>query len=287
MNHIARIVAMFLLAQFIGLFVGIQLIGDKEYTNLNVTPNQQSGDAGNSIVFLLYVVAVAVVVVLVIKYFKWAAFLFKALELVTIFITSSLVFLVFLAYLHIPNAFEISIVFSILLVALKFFYPKVKNATAIISSSAVGALFGFSFDIVPTLLFIILISLYDFISVFITRHMVYMAKEMSKMDLSFSISSKEKRYVREKGKRKEEEFSVELGSGDIAIPLMLAVSAYRSFTIVDSLAVILGTTVGLAIVLYYVTTRRVFLPALPPLCFSGLLFLALSQLLGLSRLLLH
>ncbi len=280
MNHIARIVAMFLLAQFIGLFVGIQMVGNKEvYGPYNVTPNQQPEDAGNSIIFLLYVIAVAVVVVLVIRYLRWAAFLFRALELFTIFITSALVFVVFLSYFSMPHAFEISIVLSALLVVLKFLYPKIKNVTAIISSSAVGALFGFSFTIVPTLLFIILISLYDFISVFVTRHMVYMAKEMSKMDLSFSVSSREKRYVKERGKRKEEEFALELGSGDIAIPLMLAVSAYNSFTLVDSLAVVLGSTIGLIVVLYYVTTRRVFLPALPPLCFSGVLFLAISRLL--------
>lgn len=288
MNHIARIVAMFLIAQFIGLFVGIQLIGNPEqYGNPNITPNQQPGDVGNSVIFLLYVIIVAVVVVLVIRYLRWATFLFKALELLTIFITSALVFLVFLSFFNIPYPLEISTALGLLLVVLKFLYPSMKNATAIISSSAVGALFGFSFSIVPTLMFITLISLYDFISVFITRHMVYMAKEMSKMDLSFSVASREKKYVREKGKRKEEEFSVELGSGDIAIPLMLAVSAYSSFTLVDSLAVILGSTIGLVIVLYYVTRNRVFLPALPPLCFFGVLFLSVSRLVLQSRLMLH
>lgn len=280
MNHVARIVAMFLIAQFIGLFVGVQMIGNKQvYGSYNVTPNQQPEDVSNSLVFLLYVVVVAVVVVIVIKYLSWAIFLFRALELLTIFITSALVFVVFLLYFGIPHAVEISIAFSLLLVVLKLFYPKIRNVTAIISSSAVGALFGFSFNIVPTLIFVILISLYDFISVFITRHMVYMAKEMSKMDLSFSIASREKRYVKERGKRKEEEFSIELGSGDIAIPLMLAVSVYNSFTLVDSLAVVLGTSVGLIAVLYYVTRKRVFLPALPPLCFCGVLFLAVSRLL--------
>lgn len=280
MNHIARIVAMFLLAQFIGLFVGMQMVGNKEqYSLYNVTPNQQPEDIGNSVIFILYVIFVAVVVVLVIRYLRWAIPLFRMLELLTIFVTSFMVFGVFLAYFNAPHAIELTIALSVFLVVLKFLYPKIKNATAIISSAGVGALFGFSFGIVPTLVFIILISLYDFISVFITRHMVYMAKEMSKMDLSFSIASREKRYVREKGKRKEEEFSIELGSGDIAIPLMLAVSAYNSFTLADSLAVVLGTTLGLIVVLHYVTTRRVFLPALPPLCFSGVLFLAISRLL--------
>ncbi len=280
MNHIARIVVMFLLAQFIGLFVGIQMVGNKEvYSPYNVTPNQQPEDAVNSVIFIVEVIIVAVVVVLIIRYFRWAVPLLRMLELLTIFVTSTLVFQVSLAYFGISHSFEASIALAAMLVILKFLYPRIKNTTAIISSAGVGALFGFSFGIIPTLLLIILISLYDFISVFITKHMVYMAKEMSKMDLSFSIASREKRYVREKGKRKEEEFSVELGSGDIAIPLMLAVSAYNSFTIVDSLAVVLGTTIGLIVVLYYVTTRRVFLPALPPLCFSGVLFLAISRLL--------
>jgi len=279
MNHIARIVAMFLMAQFIGLFVGIQLIGNVEYQDLNVTPNQQPSDVGNSFIFLVYVVVVAVAVVLIIRYMKWAATLFRVLELVMIFITSSLVFFVILAYLNVQYAYEITLAISILLVVLKFAYPRVKNVTAIISSAAVGALFGFSFDIIPTILFVFLISLYDVISVFVTKHMVYMAKEMRRMDLSFTISSREKRYVREKGKRKEEEFSVELGSGDMAIPLMLAVSVYRSFGLIDSLAVVLGSALGLVVVLYYVTRKRVFLPALPPLCFSGLLFFGLASML--------
>ena len=279
MNHIARIVAMFLIAQLIGLFVGIQLIGNPEqYGNPNVTPNQQSGDVGNSVIFILYVVTVAVIVILIIKYLKWATFLFKALELFTVFVTSTIVFVVFFAYLRVPYAYELSFVLSILLVALKFLYPRIKNATAIISSAAVGALFGFSFDIVPTLIFVAMLSLYDFVAVFITKHMVYMAKEMSKMDLSFSVSSRERRYVKEK--KKEEEFSVELGSGDMAIPLMLAVSAYKmNYSMMDSFAVVLGSSIGLVLVLYYVTRKRVFLPALPPLCFFGVLFLGLARLL--------
>ena len=279
MNHIARIVAMFLIAQFIGLFVGIQLSGSPSYSDLNVTPNQQSGDVWNSFLFILYVIVVAVIVVLVIRYFKWSHSLFKLFEMVMIFSTSSLVFYIFLAYLGAPYAVEITVVLSLLLVLLKVRRPEFRNVAAIISSAAAGALFGFSFDMIPALIFVAFASVYDYVSVFVTKHMIYMAKEMSKMDLSFAIASREKRYVKEH--RKEEEFSVELGSGDIALPLMLAVSAYRGFGLVDAFAVVLGATVGLVIVLYYVTRNRIFLPALPPLCFFGVLCF------GFSRVLLH
>ncbi|MCX6776459.1 MAG: presenilin family intramembrane aspartyl protease [Candidatus Micrarchaeota archaeon] len=280
MNHIARIVAMFLIAQLIGLFVGIQLVGNPVYGDLNVTPNQQPGDTGNSFLFILYVILVAVIVVLVIKYFKWSHSLFRLFEVVMIFGTSSIVFFIFLTYFGVPYSMEITVVLSLLLVLLKVKRPEFRNVAAIISSAAAGALFGFSFDMIPALIFIVFASLYDFVSVFVTKHMIYMAKEMSKMELSFTISSREKRYVKEH--KKEEEFSVELGSGDIALPLMLAVSAYRfDFSVIDAFAVVFGATVGLVIVLYYVTKNKVFLPALPPLCFFGVLSF------GLSRLLLH
>jgi len=280
MNHIARIVAMFLIAQFIGLFVGIQLVGNPVYNDLNVTPNQQPGDMGNSFLFILYVILVAVIVVLVIRYVKWSHSLFRLFEVVMIFGTSSLVFFIFLTYFGVPYYMEITVALSLLLVLLKVKRPEFRNVAAIISSAAAGALFGFSFDMIPALIFITFASLYDFVSVFVTKHMIYMAKEMSKMDLSFTISSREKRYV--KAHKKEEEFSVELGSGDIALPLMLAVSAYRfDFSFIDAFAVVFGATVGLVIVLYYVTKNKVFLPALPPLCFFGVLSF------GLSRLLLH
>ena len=280
MNHIARIVAMFLIAQFIGLFVGVQLSGNQTYGDLNVTPNQQPGDIWNSVLFILYVIVVAVIVVLVIRYFKWSHSLFKLFEIVMIFTTSSLVFFVFLEYFGVPHSTEITVVLSLLLVLMKVMRPEFRNVAAVISSSAAGALFGFSFDVVPALIFIAFASLYDFVSVFVTKHMIYMAKEMSKMDLSFAISSREKKHVKVHKKDKEEEMSVELGAGDIALPLMLAVSAYRySYSFIDAFAVVLGATVGLVIVLHYVTTRRVFLPALPPLCSLGALFFLFARLL--------
>lgn len=277
-KNIVRIVVMFLAAQFLGLFVGIQLIGEPTYQEWNITPNRQPGDVGNSVIFLLYVVITALIIVVVIKYLRWAAFLFKLLEFFMIFVASSVVFFVVLYYFQIPYVYELTLLLSAGLALFKFLYPKIKNLTAIIASAAVGALFGFSFDIVPSLLLVALISLYDFAAVFVTKHMVYMAKELSKMDLSFSVSSRERRYVKER--KREEELSIELGSGDMAIPLMLAVSAYKiSFSLIDSLAVTFGTTIGLVLVLHYVTTRRVFLPALPPLCFFGVLFLFLARVL--------
>lgn len=277
-KHIARILAMFLAAQLLGLFVGVQLIGEPTYGEWNVTPNQQPGDVGNSVLFLFYVVVTALIIVLVIRYLRWATFMFRVLEFVMIFITSSIVFFVILYYFQVPNAYEITAALSLGLASFKFIRPEIKNLTAVISSAAVGALFGFSFDILPTLIFVAMISIYDFAAVFVTKHMVYMAKELSKMDLSFTVSSRERRYVKEKGR--EEEFCVELGSGDMAIPLMLAVSAYKiSFSLVDSFSVILGSSIGLCIVLYYVTKRRVFLPALPPLCFFGVLSLFCARVL--------
>ena len=47
----------------------------------------------------------------------------------------------------------------------------------------------------------------------------------------------------------------------------------------DSLAVVAGALVGLALVLWFVTRKKTYLPALPPISFFALLFLALAKLL--------
>jgi len=268
---------MFIIAQAIGLFVGIQMSASPEFSEFNVSPTQQPGDIMNSLIFIGYVILGAVIVVLMLRFYK-GLLVFKFMEGLIIFVSSNIVFTVILYAVGFPLFIELGFFLSMALVGAKYLYPQVKNLTAIIASAGVGAVFGFSLDMLPALVLIVGLSIYDFVSVFWTKHMVYMAKELSKKDLSFSITAKERRYVKELGK--EEESRLELGTGDMAIPLMLAVSAYKmsaTLGLLYSIAVVIGSTVGLVFVLVYVTKRRVFLPALPPLTFFAISALAIAR----------
>ncbi|MEW6328969.1 MAG: presenilin family intramembrane aspartyl protease [Candidatus Micrarchaeota archaeon] len=292
MKQVAMIFLMFLLAQLLGLYVGAMLITLSsvmpEISQLNVAPGGESGDVSNSLFFLLYILAGAAVILIVLKLYK-GLILFKLMETMIILVASFIVFFAVFIALGVPNYEELSLVFALGLAVMKFIFPRIRNATAVIASAGVGAIFGFSLDIIPAILFVFGLCLYDFLSVFWTRHMITMARELGKRELSFSVSASGKSYKayrappsRLKTMPKEEKITtLELGTGDMAVPLMLAVSAYKVGGLVSSFSVVIGSSLALAYVLYYVYKNRVFLPALPPLAFGGLLVLAVVKLVGL------
>jgi hypothetical protein len=140
------------------------------------------------------------------------------------------------------------------------------------------------------------------VAVFITKHMIAMAKEMSSRNLAFLIGSTDvealpKKYlsssdIRElkkqeskikdplvKGLVKEGVFpvvsQVQLGTGDLALPLMLAVSAYISFfSYFAAVMIAVGSAAGMVFTMYLLKRYKVALPAIPPLFAFINLFLA-------------
>jgi len=123
--------------------------------------------------------------------------------------------------------------------------------------------------------------------------MVVLARELTSRQLSFSVTAqvppkKIKIPPAKPGKPPmvkivEKAERMDLGTGDLTIPTTLAVSAYTLGgvpNIANAIAIILGSTVALGILLYYVSKYRVFLPALPPICLGGISALLLAKLVG-------
>lgn len=301
MREITTILAMFLAVQLLGLYVGAVMTGNSqqpEFQDMNVTPTKDPGSTWNSLYFLFAIVLGAVFLILLIKYYR-GAFVFRGIETLIIFVASYVVFFAVLYSLGIPQFDLIALIGAFLLAALKYRMPSLKNPAAIISSAGVGALFGFSLNIVPAMLFIIGLSVYDYVAVFYTKHMLTLAREMGKRNMSFSVSveSTQRRKatpaevkqmtvkakeMKAEGKKPEapkdyveEKTHLELGTGDLSIPLMLSVSAYKAGGITLALGASIGALVGLYFVLDYVFSRKTFLPALPPISAGALLGLGI------------
>ncbi len=319
MKEIPAVIAMFLVVQLLGLSVGAIMsspANSEDFSGLNVAPSKDTGSTFNSIYFLFVVVLGAVFLLLFIKYYK-GIFAFKALEAFIVFFASFIVFYAFLyqfskelsALNPLLGYSEVwALLLAVALAALKFRIPSLKNTAAIISSAGVGAIFGFSLDLMPAILFIIGLSVYDVVAVFYTKHMVTMARELGKRNMSFSVSvesmKKRKPTPAELKQMKaaekkleaageapkplkefiEERTHLELGTGDMAIPLMLAVSAFKfgglNHGIYYALAATIGACAGLYLVLDYVFKRKSFLPALPPISAGALLGIGLVWLAG-------
>lgn len=321
MKPYLQVALFFALTQLLGIYTGIMLIegvkSSPEIGEMAVNPIADQHDPLNAFIFIGYILAGAVFVILLSRFYK-GMLGFRLLEATVIFSASSVVFFAIFfpllstnaaaGILNFPwlnilgpatqqeKAFVVSLmlggVVGLLLAAAKFAFDSIKNAAAIISSAGVGALFGFSLGFIPTLIFIIGLSIYDYVAVFKTKHMIEMARELSSRQLSFAITAKD--VPARKPKEKTEAYveramnegeRLDLGTGDLSVPLMISVSAYQPGFLgpnglIYALAVAAGSTLAIFVLLKFVSKNRVFLPALPPICLGGLLALLLVKLAG-------
>ena len=298
MKPYAQVALFFAVTQLIGIYAGIALINavaaNPELGQLSVAPHELIPDSSsplNALYLLAIILFGAAMIMLFSRFYKGMA-LYQLLELVVVSIASSAVFFAIafsFSGLGLDLSLGIGAVAGLALGLAKLVRAEAKNLAAIISSSGVGALFGFSFAFIPMSIFVLLLSLYDYIAVFKTKHMITMARELSTRQLSFAVTAKSvpakapketaEHYVDRAMKEGER---LDLGTGDLSVPAMLAVSAYTLGPngLLYSLAVAIGSTISIYVLLRFVSKQRVFLPALPPICFGGMLALLIVKLAG-------
>ena len=320
LEPVLSIVLMFALTQALALLAGVLLISaavqNPVVNTVSVAPIQAEPENPlNAVFFIAYVLAGAAAALIAIRFFR-GRLAFRLLEFVVLTGSVSMLFFAFLvglAHADFLLAIGLSGAAGLLFALVKFFFKGLKNTAAILSSAGVGALLGFSMGFWPALLFIAAISLYDYIAVFKTRHMLALAQHLGARELSFTITAEKKEEKKEEKKSDEEKREKEkiglanpepprlsssspssaksspsplppspssapssgverldLGSGDLAIPAMLAVSTYGAAGLGGSLAIALGSTVSLYVLLKFVLEKRVALPALPPICMGAL-----------------
>ncbi|MFA5382435.1 MAG: presenilin family intramembrane aspartyl protease [Candidatus Micrarchaeia archaeon] len=301
MNFIYKMILFFILAQILGALVGVLLITNSilvpEFEEMRVTPIGETGDLLNGVFFIFYILFGAVVFYLVIKYYK-GVFVFRSMEFIIILFASSIVFFVllysFVPGLGINESFFIGFLIALILAGTKWLTHKARNIAAILSSAGVGAVFGFSLGFWPAVLLTIGLSIYDYIAVFKTKHMITFAKTLSEKNLSFSLQVqktdiKKTQKTSKQISKNDENYSfkgnerqkMELGTGDLIMPIMLSVSSFYVFGILGTLFVILGAVVSFILLIYYISKRKLFLPALPPLITGCLISLGILYLLSL------
>jgi len=317
-RQLLYIIAMFMFVQFFGLLLGIALFNGEVLP----IPSQQSqsffSTPLNLLFYVAYIIIVSLILILLFRIYKGRK-LFIAFEAVVIFIASMIVFMVIFGLINdstiltvygtpITTNFSIAVIAALVLIYLKNRKPQLRNVAAIIASVGVGLILGISFPFYIALLFMGLIAIYDFVAVFITKHMLALARVAEDNNLALLIGvnevealparSLDREYVEEyrknRGKlRNGKEFNnmlgnslvpiaarVELGTGDLAIPLMVAISAYSPGpNFVLSFFVIFGAIAGLLLTMFILRKYKRALPAIPPLFFGIIVFVLLYVLL--------
>ncbi|MCK5084053.1 MAG: hypothetical protein KAQ64_00165 [Candidatus Pacebacteria bacterium] len=164
---------------------------------------------------------------------------------------------------------------SILLVIFRFIYPRIwtQNIIIIIGISGIAASLGASVKPNFAIFILIFLSVYDIIAVYKTCHMVKLFKGMAEkgavlaliIPKSFSLWKNKFSVIRSENRS---EF-IFLGTGDIALPLFFASSAFYVDGIKFSIAIILGAVVGLAVnhIIFVTQKEKRAIPALPLMSF--------------------
>jgi presenilin-like A22 family membrane protease len=142
-----------------------------------------------------------------------------------------------------------------------------KDVLNIILFVSISAIISLYLNITTALILIAIISVYDYISVFITKHMLTLAKAFS--GNSFGGISLMARKI----KRRE----IFLGGGDMAFPAILANEFFLHYNLSSGIFAIIGAVIGLSIILFLGKKGKAYpaMAAIGPLQFTflGLYFL--------------
>lgn len=157
----------------------------------------------------------------------------------------------------------------------------IHNLLIILGIAGAGSILGLAIKSEIIIILLIIFSIYDFIAVYQTKHMIKMAKEMMGsgvilgliVPLKFSDFFEELKTVKPGGK-----FLI-LGGGDVVFPLLLSISI-MSGGILNSLIIAIFSLIGLFLSywLFISQKSRQPIPALPPIALFSIIGYLITKL---------
>ncbi len=143
-----------------------------------------------------------------------------------------------------------------------------KNVLNVILFISISAIIALYLNIETALILVGIISVYDYISVFVTKHMLTLASAFSGNSFGgISLMAK-------KVKRK----AVFLGGGDMAFPAILADEFFMHYNTISGVFAVIGAIAGLSLILFFGKKGKAYpaMAAIGPIqfLFLGLYFAA-------------
>lgn len=184
----------------------------------------------NSIYYIIMILVFTLFVLLALKKnMKWVISLFIYLAIIT---TLYYVFFALFTLFPALSGFEAvaSFVLSAGITVLLYKYPEwyIVDIAGICIAAGVSALIGISLSVIPVIILLLLLAIYDAISVYKTKHMITMAEGI--MDLKLPIlfvipKNLNYSFLQEDFKSGEKREAFFMGLGDAVMPTLLVVSA--------------------------------------------------------------
>ena len=206
-----------------------------------MTAFENPDDPLNPIIFFFIIIAFTALILALFKFGGQKLVYFVMLAAVAI--TIYYVLVVILPYAFIPE------IGTLALAILLYKYPEwyVLDATGLIIGGGAAAIFGISLGILPVLLLMIILAVYDAISVYKTKHMVSLAESVIELRLPILfVLPRNWSFSLMRGDEMEDGFY--MGRGDAIIPSVLVVSSFVTYEFAaPTLGALVGTLAGYAV----------------------------------------
>lgn len=267
MKHTPKVtfilLALFLVAQIIGLFVTSHYLRDQSLP-LNIERPEVDENVSFIPIFILVVIATFIALVL----FKYKMFrLWKAWFLFSVWFTLTVSLSVFFAE-------TLAIILAAVFALLKLFRPSVitHNLTELFIYGALAAIFVPILNIISVSVLLIAISVYDYIAVRKTKHMIKLAKSQAETKVFSGLFIPYDNRV------------AILGGGDIGFSLLFAGVVMKEFAFkwlsLGAMIVPISTAAAL-FYLFYKGSPKKFYPAMPYISVGAFIGYAIVWLLNL------
>ncbi|UCD92757.1 MAG: hypothetical protein JSV43_02240 [Methanobacteriota archaeon] len=233
------------LALFLVIAQSVALLLAVPFVHANLEVFSDPGDVSNVLLYVALILIVTVIILFVIRIKREKAL--KHLILGAFGLTTLMVFhvVIFLTLTHFgmdPDtaatiAFTVGIILAIVVIILLYKYPEwyIVDFVGVCVAAAVASILGISLTILPVFVLLILLAIYDAISVYKTKHMITLADAVTQERLPVLLvvptkkgySFREQKSLKDQIEKKEKRDATFMGLGDIVIPGVLVVSAFR------------------------------------------------------------
>ncbi len=258
--------SLFIISNFLGILVALQFL-TTEIVEKPVVVNENP--ISGLYFFGSLILATAIMLLL---YKLKANFLIKLWFYIALFSTQLIFFSAFLNWI-------VAIVITTILTSLRLYVKNLyfRNSIYIFAFAGAGAFFGIFIGIIPSLILIFFLALYDLIAVNITKHMISLAKSGYSTDtlMGFiypkkTIKGEEKNKTKTKSKKGKIGTEVGIiGGGDIIVPMIFSIAVLKSFGIIASSFTIFFSALFLLILMLNMKEGKVY-PAIPAVCSGAL-----------------
>lgn len=158
----------------------------------------------------------------------------------------------------------LSLAGAIALTFLLYKWPEwyVVDTVGIIVAAGATAIFGVSFGVLPAIILLVALAIYDFIAVYKTKHMLSLADRVVKLRLPIMLvvpKSRDYSFLDEKEKLSDQvatgkpRDAMFMGLGDIVVPSVLLVVAYSQLNNpIAAVGALVGTFIGFLVLMGFV-----------------------------------